>query len=236
MENYIFYCYKKWLKETEDSILKQISKLPVGATILLSFLILSLIAIIVFVIMSEFDQKWINWAYVSIGFESVVIIITSIYSEKNQITYSKKNFENYKNRCSKLEEFLSQYGITNNFIPTLIERYNAKISEIEELIKRRHEVVNKFMEMLLIPISALILGAMLDKDTSIPETLLLGGRGLIIISLVYGIIVFMLFLYDAIMRIPENKYKQFVADLQSFLDIEKCSEACEEVLSEDNVS
>ena len=155
------------------------------------------------------------------------MIITSIYSEKNQITYSKKNFENYKNRCSKLEEFLSQYGITNNFIPTLIERYNAKISEIEEMIRRKHEAVNKFMEMLLLPISALILGAMLDKDTSVSETLVLGG---------YGLIVFMLLLYDAIMRIPENKYKQFVADLQSFLDIEKCREACEEVLSEDNVS
>lgn len=236
MENYIFYCYKKWLKKTEDSILKQISKLPVGATILLSFLILSLIAIIVFVIMSEFDQKWINWAYVSIGVESVVIIITSIYSEKNQITYSKKNFEKYKERCGKLEGFLTHNGITKKFIPTLIERYNAKISEIEEMIRRKHEAVNKFMEMLLLPISALILGAMLDKDTSVSETLVLGGYGMIIVFLIYGLIVFMLLLYDAIMRIPENKYKQFVADLQSFLDIEKCREACEEALSGDNVS
>ena len=189
-----------------------------------------------FVIMAKFERSYINLAYVFISIESVIVIITSIYSEKMQITHSKKNFEQYKDKCKALKVFLMENGITNNFVPTLIERYNAKISEIEEMIRRKHEAVNKFMEMLLIPISALILGAMLDKDTSVSETFVLGSYCMIIVSFIYVLIVFMLFLYDAIMRIPENKHKQFVADLQSFLDIEKCSEACEEVISENNVS
>lgn len=236
MENYILYRYKEWLKTRNGNLFKRISKLTIGASVLLALLFLTLIAIFVFVIMAEFERNYINFAYLFIGIESVIVIITSIYSEKMQITYSKKNFEQYKDKCRALEVFLTENGITNNFVPTLIERYNAKISEIEEMIKCKHEAVNKFMEMLLIPISALILGAMLDKDTNISETLVLGIYGMLIVSLVYGAIVFLLFLYDTIMRNSENKYRQLVTDLQSSLDIEKCGEACEEVLSEDNVS
>ncbi len=234
MENYILYRYKEWLKTREGNLLKQLSSLTVGAIILLTSLFVTLLAILVVaVLLPTGETIYTNLSFILMGIEVILITITSIYSEKIQIAHSKKNFKNYKVKCNELGDFLIENGLTSDFVPMLIERLNTKISEIEQMIKHKHEAVNKFMEMLLIPISAIILGAMLDKETSILETFGIGISGLLIVFLIYGIIILTLFLYDIVMRIPEEKYKQFISDLQGFLDFEECEKNYKKVLLED---
>ena len=233
MENYILYRYKEWLKTREGSFLKQLTKIPVGAIVLLSFLLVTLIAMLVVVLVSKGEGDYMILSYILMGAEVTLGIIITIYSEKILISHSKKNFVEYKTKCNELGEFLIEHGLTIDFVPRLIESYNDRISEIEEMIKHKHEAVNKFMEMLLIPISAIILGAMLDKDISVSDTLELGILGMFIVFLIYGVIVFTMFLYDVVMRMPEDKYRQIAADLQSFLDFKECEKPSEQISSKD---
>ena len=51
MENYIFYRYKEWLKARDGNLLKQVSKLTIGAIILLSLLFVVLITMFVFILL-----------------------------------------------------------------------------------------------------------------------------------------------------------------------------------------
>lgn len=213
-------------------MLKQVSKLTIGTIILLSFLFVVLITMFVFILLSKVKSEYINIAYILMGVEGIIIIITSIYSERIQIIHSKKNFINYKAKCKEMEDFLKENSLSVEFVPFLIERLNDRISKIEEMIKHKHEVVNKFMEMLLIPVSALILGAMLDKEMPVTETLELGLLGFLMVFLMYAVIIFMLFLYDTIMRFPENKYKQFISDWQDFLDFKEYERIGKQVLLE----
>lgn len=223
MENYIFYCYKEWLQQREGNILKQISKLTVWAIILLVLLLG--ILIVFFVILSRsIAGKDDSIATLILSVIYVILcIITSIYYEKYQVKHSKQGLENYKEYCNDMmEKVLVKYGFSENFIPTLIERFNTMINEIDEKIKTKHEHFNKFFEMLLIPISIIVLGALLDKEGNAAETLGLGLSGILVILIIYAVAIFVLFVYDFVMRLPQGKYKEFVTDLQSILDFKEC--------------
>ena len=230
MENLILYCYKEWLKERDGSILKQISKLTVWAIILLSLLLGTLIAF--FVILGRSiagNNDSIATLILSVGYV-ILCIITSIYFEKYHVKHSKQGLDNYKEYCNDMmKTVLRKYGFSENFIPTLIDRFNALINVIDEKIKLKHQHFNKFLEMMLVPISVLILGALLDKSVNATETLGLGLSGVLVILMIYAVAFFILFIYDFVMRWPQGKYKEFVTDLQSILDFKECENVSESV-------
>lgn len=227
MENYIFYCYKDWRNEREGSISKQISRLTVVAIILLTLLLATLI--VFFVILglaisgNKNDDSILTATSICSALYVILCIITSIYSENYQIKHSKKGLEDYKKYCDDMrEKVIIQHGFSEDFIPVLIERFNAKINGTDEKIKIKHEHFNKFFEMLLIPVSVILLGALLDKGTDTAETLGLGISGILIILTIYAASFFILYVYDFAMKMPQNKYREFVTDLQSILDFKKC--------------
>lgn len=226
MENRILYCYKEWLNERDGSISKQILKLTAVAIVLLFFLLAGLIGFFVLLAFSVAGKNNSTATLVLSFAYAVLCIITFIYSEKYQVKHSKQGMEKYKEYCDDMmKNVLGQYGFSENFIPTLINRFNTMINNIDEKIKIKHDHFNKFMEMLLIPISIIFLGALLDKGDNTNETLGIGLSGVIVILLIYAFSVFVLFVYDFVMRLPQSKYKEFVTDLQSILDFKECKNA-----------
>ncbi|MBD5112746.1 MAG: hypothetical protein HDT42_09510 [Ruminococcaceae bacterium] len=235
MENHILYCYKEWLKKEEGDLFKQIFKIPVMARVLLGFLLLVLIGFFV-ILGCSINGNDVTISTLILGAIYIILcIILSIYTERYQVKHSKLGLENYKKYCKDMSNsVLTENGISNEFIPELIKRFNVMSCEIDEKIKLKHDHLNKFMEMLLIPISALILGALLDKSIDTVETVTLGVSGVLIILIVYAIIIFISFLYDIAMRFPQGKYKEFVTDLQSILDFKKCEntdESCDDIVA-----
>ncbi len=248
MENLILYCYKEWLKERDGNIFKQISKLTVWAIILLALLLGTLIAFFVILGRSVAGKNDSIATLILSVVYVILCIITSIYYEKYQVKHSKQGLENYKEYCNDMmKKVLSKYGFTENFIPTLIDRFKAMINVIDEKIKTKHEHFNKFLEMLFIPISVIILGALLDKGVDAAETLGLGLSGILVILIIYAVAIFVLFVYDFFMRLPQGKYREFVTDLQSILDFKECENASDsdgnvdissstEVMSENSIT
>lgn len=234
MENHILYCYKEWLKERDGNLFKQIFKIPVMARVLFALLLMVLIVFFVFIIRSiDGNDDSIITLILSAVYIMLCIII-SIYLERYQVKHSKHSLDNYRKFCDDMvDAVFRENGFTENFIPTLIERFKAMSNEIDEKIKLKHDHFNKFMEMLLIPFSVLILGALFDKSINVEETLSLGLSGVLIILFIYAVIIFILFLYDIAMKFPQGKYKEFVTDLQSILDFKECknvSEANDDVI------
>ena len=219
MENYIFYCYKEWLKKEDGDLFKQIFKLPVLARVLLGLLLAGLI--VFFVILGFTIGGYYNTTLILIwsAIYFALCITINIYTENYQVKTSKKSLKNYQEYCDRMrEEIIIENNISEEIIPKLIERYNVKVKEIDEKIVLRNSKLNKFMEMLLIPISVMILGAMLEKSANAEQTLGFGLSGVLIILFFYAIALFVLFVYDAIIRFPQVKYKQFITDMQSILD------------------
>lgn len=225
MENYILYCYKEWLEDEEGDLFKQIFKIPVMARILFALLLAGLISLIV-ILGFTIAKKASPTLILFFGIAYIILcIVISIYAERNQIKHSKHFFLNYKKHCyDMMEAVLKKNDISESFIPTLIDRYNAMINRIDEKIKLKREYINKFLEILLVPSSALILGALLEKGTNATETLGMGVSGTFIILMIYASAFFFLFLYDFVTRLPQGKYREFVTDLQSVLDIKKCED------------
>lgn len=219
MENYILYCYKEWEKSRKGNFLKQLSSLTLVAIILLVLLFGILIAIFVNVLSLD-ENKDYTVTYILMGIEILLSIILSIYCENFQISHSKTNLKAYGIECVNFQQNISEkYNISVEFIPILIDRFKSKIDIIEKKVEHKRNAVYKFMEMLLIPMSALILGALLDKEISMDVALGIGIFGIILLCFVYGVIIFSLYVYDIAMKFPVSKYTQFVTDLQSILDI-----------------
>ena len=219
MENYIFYCYKEWLEHKDGNLSKQIFKLPCIARVLFAVLLVGLIAF--FVILGftiggcDCTIPLLIWCILYF----LTCVTITIYTEKYQVKTSKRSLKEYDIYTKEmLHTVFTDNNISEKLIPILIERFNTIVKKTDEIINLKHEKMNKFMEVLLIPVSVLILGAMLEKGTDATQTLGFGLSGILIILLIYAIIFIVLFAYDIILRFPLVKYKQFITDMQSLLD------------------
>lgn len=230
MENNMLYCFKKWLKKKEGTLFEQIFKIPVIARVFLALLVIMLVALLIVLgLSSNGNSNYRIAAVVLMGIYIILCIIVSIYTERHQIKHSEHDLESYRNYCHDLKnEVILENKVSLKLVPVLIDRLNAMNDKIEEKIKQKNEHFNKFMEMLLIPISAVILGALLDKGADATESLWFGASGALIILFIYGVILFVSFLYDTLMRVPQGGYKRFATDLQSVLDFEECDKTLED--------
>lgn len=228
MENNLLYCYKDWLKNEQDTVFKKIFRIPVKILVLLISLIVVLIAFFVVGFLSNKDNNLSIVETILAGIYIALCIAVSICTERHQIKNSKDDWESYKSYCVRLKKYLTQERkISLSLFPDLIARLKSINDNIDEKVRHTNEQFNKFMEMLLIPISAVILGALLDKDMSVTEVLELGLTGAFIIFGIYGVIILILKVINSAMRIPQSRYRRFAADLQSILDFEQCGIAAE---------
>ncbi len=223
MENNLLYCYKDWLEKEEGTIFKMIFRIPIKILVLLISLIVVLVAFIVIGFLGNKDNNLSIVETLLAGIYIALCIAVSICTERHQIKNSKNDWESYKSYCVKLKTYLTQERkISLSLFPDLIARLKSINDNIDEKIRHTNEQFNKFMDMLLIPISAVILGALIDKDMSVTETLELGLSGAFIIFGIYGVIIFVLFVINSATRAPQSRYRRFAADLQSILDFEAC--------------
>lgn len=223
MENNLLYCYKDWLEKEEGTLFKKIFKIPIKIRVLLASLIIVLVAFFVFGFLSNEKNNYTIVEMVLAGVYVILCVAVSICTERHQIKNSEDDLESYRSYCNKLKNYLiNDRKISLNIFSELIARLNTMNDKLEEKIERKHERFSKFMEILLIPISAVILGALLDKEINVTEVLNFGLSGLLIILFIYGLILFVSFLYDIVMRAPQGRYKRFATDLQSILDFELC--------------
>lgn len=225
METFIFNCYKKWLKDRNGSFFKRLSGLTILAKILLLFLEISLVGFLV-IAWLVYDKKIdVKWLFAPAIIELLSCAAMYIYTSQYEISNSYNDFDNYKSYCMDLNFMLSTYHISHEIIIEIIDRYQKTIESMNKNMAQNYERINKVMQMLLIPISSAILGALLKLDIKEESILGYGITFFLIIAFVYGLACFVAFICNEITKSKQDTYKLFVNDLQSIIDLEKSNRA-----------
>lgn len=227
MENYIFNCYLKWLKDEkkkEGNIFKRISKLTITANVLIASMIIVLAAIIVLFVLEYYGLIAIDWIYLPLFLESIIGAITYVYTSRYEIDHSYDNLSEYKAFCQKLSIMLSSKQISNpSFLSDIIERIDTRIENMNSRIKMIYDRVHKIMELLIIPIALSVIGSILDNQ---PDTQMVLDNIISImmtILLIYAILGGgCCFVINLTIAKKKEKYMLFKCDLQSILDFDIC--------------
>lgn len=236
METFIFNCYKKWLKDRNGSFFKRLSGLTILAKMLLLLLLISLIGFFVvawLVSNKKIDGKWL---FAPTVMELLSCAAMYIYTSLYEVSNSYNDFDKYKSYCMDLSFMLSTYHISNEIIIEIIDRYQKTIDNMNKNIAQNYERINKVMQMLLLPISLAILGALLKLDMKEESILGYGVTFFLIIAFVYGVACFVAFICNEITKSKQDTYKLFVNDLQSIIDLEKCNSASDSVVTVEAVN
>lgn len=236
METFIFNCYKKWLKERNGSFFKRLFGLTILAKILLLLLLISLIGFFVVAWLVSDEKIDGKWLFAPTVMELLSCAAMYIYNNLYEVSNSYKEFDKYKSYCMDLSFMLSTYHISNEIIIEIIERYKKTIDNMNNNMMQNYERINKVMQMLLLPISLAILGALFKLDMKEESILGYGVTFFLIIAFVYGVACFVAFICNEITKSKQDTYKLFVNDLQSIIDLEKCNSASDSVVTVETVN
>lgn len=214
MENYILYSYLKWHKDNKKSTIKEVLKLPIVAKILLLILVLSLVIGSIMAFMNN------EYTWIPILIETITCIISYFYTERFQIKNSMDNYEKYKKYCLDLYGWLNTFSIrTKDDIFEIKKRIELNYQQMQSDIEKKRQRIDKWMQILIIPIVLAIVNNLIDKQTDINKLLEY------ITSLVFLVAVAYVSIYSIITIInifTQQRIKQFqnlADDLQGVIDI-----------------
>lgn len=224
MEEYIFNCYKKWVKEQNGNISKQLSRLTKAANALIILLVVTMAAIIITYILSVCNVINVVWITIPALLEAIIGIISYVYTSKYEINHSDNALNEYQQYCDNLSDMLTERNITSRpFLEEIIGRYKVLIDDSSKKIERNQDRINKVMQILIIPVFLAVLGNLLSMQTDAQSAIETGIALSFVIAFIYFIGFYPVYIYNNLtIKKRQNNYKQFVTDLQGIIDFERC--------------
>lgn len=215
METFIFYNYLKWKKDTKNDTINKIIKMPTIPKLLIILLISSGILSIVTLFVSQ------KLSSIFIIIEVLSGIISFINSEKMFIDNSPQKYQDFKEYCKKLRNWLKNFDIkSEEQISTLKNRINHTVIEAKEKSKIKKENAEKWLQVLLIPIILAVANNIINTQTETNK----------VIAYIFSIMIVFLSIYTTTIALVSatsifdnwqiSKYERFYNELQSVLDIE----------------
>ncbi len=216
MFDLIFNLYLKYKKEHSDKMWKKIMKLPKHLIALFGLAIISAISSIAMLFILG-NTLW-NWIPVSIELVSTVAL--GFTSEKYLIDSSQDETDDYITKRKELYlKVLSKFIKSEDQLCEMIKRANDKIAIAQGRIDKKYEALNKFNQVLFIPIILLLLKSLVDTTSDATVIAELSLITIVLSLIIYAIINagITVINYD----IVREKYKLqcFANDLQGILDV-----------------
>ncbi len=214
MNNYLFYSYLKWQKDNNDSSIKKLLKLPKPAIVLLILLSISCITTIILLFIQ------LSLSYIALAFEFIIVVITFFYSERMLIKTSINNLESYRNYCFKLYTWICTFSVTEKEdINELMNRILESKNNLAIIKVRQLERIDRWMQVLVIPIVLAIVNNLISKQTDINQVTVY----ILTILALFATIYFFIYAAIAAMNIFNkkkiNQYQSFADDLQGIIDV-----------------
>lgn len=221
MEMQLFYCYLKYQKDQKDSTLRKITRLTPIVIILLFLLIATTIISFIFTLRSS------KCAFVPLSIELLLSLVTYFYSEHIQVKMSSVNLSAYKDRCRKNYEWLKEQEVVGQKeIQMYKDRITSSIENTQCKIDKSIDRIEKWLQILVIPIALAIFSYVLEERTDIQTVLAYAMTIVVIIVVIYPALLG-LNRVKAFFELREiRKMKLFERDLQGVLDTqfaESCS-------------
>lgn len=216
MESILFDSYRKYQKEQKDNFIKAIFKLPLLAQIFLAIIVLCLIYSVLVV--------FVPWLRVAYGYCLAVEVLTCValyfYTENFQIKTSDSRLFVYQEYCEKTKQWLASVGVnvTPENITEIMKRTNKRIALLEKKRKERRDRIDRWIQILIIPILLAIFSAVIKEQTDLS---LLFVYAVTMIVTIASIGLAFLNIYNIIDFFQKRKLEQmksFAEDLQGILD------------------
>lgn len=202
------------------------------------FLVATLFAVLAAILVTYFLSvfKIIDeiWVLLPTFIEVAIGIAAYIYTSKYEISHSDDELNNYHEYCEKLSTVFAEKEILSySFIQELIGRYKVIIDDSNKKIERNQDRIDKYMQILIIPLFLAVLSKMLDMQADAQSAISAGVSVALVIAFLYLIIVLPVNMYNNIaIKNRQNNYKQLVNDLQSIIDFKICIPLEEEIPDE----
>lgn len=215
MEWILYYSYLKFRKDNMESIPRRLVQLPALVIVLLCLLCISTIAGLIVSLIATIKI----FAWIPIGIESICCIILYFYTENYQIRMSDVKLEEYRAYCEEVYKWLESCCISSKEeIQDIKNRLLSYIVRTETDRKYKKESVDKWLQVLVIPVILAVLSVLINQQAGIEYAL----------SYAFSIIFVFLLIYGAIWGVRRVKYffserkldqiQYFADDLQGVLD------------------
>lgn len=215
MEWILYYSYLKFRKDNMESIPRRLARLPALVIVLFCLLCISMIAgLIVSLIATNKIFAWIP-----IGIEFLCCIIIYFYTENYQMRMSDVKLGDYQVYCGEVYKWLESCSFSSKEeIQEIRNRLQSYIVKTEADRKYKKESVDKWLQVLVIPVILAVLSVLINQQAGFEYAL----------SYAFSIIFVFLLIYGAIWGVRRVKYffserkldqiQYFADDLQGVLD------------------
>lgn len=216
METILFENYQKYQKEHRDNLFRALFKLPLIAIIMLITLLVSTVLGIVSTFVKEIS---IIFPY-TILVEAVLCVVIYFYTDHFRIENSGTRLTKYANYCGQIATWLKSTGFVFNQtnVEQLIKRLSAKLDKIENERLKRKEAIEKWIQILIIPVLLAVFSQSIQKQENVAVLL---SFAVVVLTFVGLIGISILSINNIIEFFRKRKIEQlrgFVDDLQGVLD------------------
>lgn len=216
MHTILFDNYRQHQKKTRGNVFKAFWKLPLPAIIILLTIALTIIYAILSIFIKHL-QQWYLWCLLV---EAISCIALYFYTEYYQINTSSTRLQVYKKYCGEILAWLRTTGIIINEknLKEIITRVNRDVKSLEEKRLKRRDRIEKWIQILIIPILLAIFSEMIREKTDI--SVLIAYALVLLVSLGSLALAF-LCCYNIIDFFQKRKLEQlksFSKDLQGVID------------------
>ena len=216
METILFENYQKYQKEHRDNLFRALFKLPLIAIIMLITLLVSTVLGIISTFVKEIS---IIFPY-TILVEAVLCVVIYFYTDHFRIENSGTRLTKYANYCGQIASWLKSTGFVFNQtnVEQLIKRLSAKLDKIENERLKRKEDIEKWIQILIIPVLLAVFSQSIQKQENVAVLL---SFAVVVLTFVGLIGISILSINNIIEFFRKRKIEQlrgFVDDLQGVLD------------------
>ena len=217
MDSVLFFTYLKWRKEKTDGVFAKLRKLPIKAIMLIVGMIIC--AAVATVVVILFNQC-IEVAYIVAAIELILCIISMFYSERIYIDRSEQDYKDYKDYCKEFYKWLVLHDCPDKkSISKLKNRIHKKQMDIHAEIEKSRERIDKWLQILLIPIVLSIIGSIFNNQYGMDTKLIYTTAIVIVFVSIYMVLLGADNISNVFYNMRESQYQSFINDLQGVLHI-----------------
>lgn len=216
MEELLFYDYLSFQKKCITSFEKRILKFPRKVLCIFFLSVLALFVAIISIFIGALKIELI----------AVIIEILSCWAleyalERYKISNSKVRISEYSARCLELKKWLISNSIEDKEeifeIKNRIEKHIAAYKEDQKVLTER---IDKWLQMLVVPLTILIITYAINQTVPVKEKTSYVISILLLFMLLYGLICIIKNAFRFIKKQRIEQMTYFSADLQGVLDLD----------------
>lgn len=239
MEKRLFNLYLKYVKKSCPNVWKQLGRIPTKLKSFLWCMVIFYVFSIASLTISNYCNKF--WSMIFAGASILFVILCIIFgvllfinTEKHEIDISNQTMRDYWKHCYGVRKwFKKDFVISkrkhlnlNNDLREVKKRLDCYIKSQNELIEKRNNRIDKWIQALAIPFILAVITSVLEKSNKTIEAMSEIFSILLILAIIIGIVWVITSIAKLLKKQKIEQMKYFSEDLQGAIDCAKYAKPC----------